>query len=304
MLTIQEVGSEILNKQPRSFYIFAGPEYGIKCKYLEILSSLYSETKCIDSVDDVLKLMNTKHLIPLVPTLYVVRYDDSFVKGLSDTTSAKITNTKICGTIVCLYEDNKLINKLNKYLPDFTVDINHVDDKFVFKYLKLDFPNIPDRLIDICVKLGTDYGHSKNIARSMSKCNISELFEMSDNELAELFGANLFVSDKDIRVAFASRQFNRVLKVLNKYEGTADNFMYTLLSTLVELEKLHYNKYCESDIRKYSNLWSLEDTYNMFNQIYDEIDKSRSISSNLMNSIIYVAALTQFSNVPSVEMLC
>ena len=42
----------------------------------------------------------------------------------------------------------------------------------------------------------------------------------------------------------------------------------------------------------------------MFNQIYDEIDKSRSISSNLMNSIIYVAALTQFSNVPSVEMLC
>ena len=38
MRNIQDVGTEILQNTPKKFYIFVGEEYGIKMKYIEILS--------------------------------------------------------------------------------------------------------------------------------------------------------------------------------------------------------------------------------------------------------------------------
>ena len=39
MLTIQDLGTSILNDNPNKFYIFGGNEYGIKERYLSILKS-------------------------------------------------------------------------------------------------------------------------------------------------------------------------------------------------------------------------------------------------------------------------
>lgn len=303
MLTIQEVGSEILSNEPKHFYVFTGSEYGIKEKYIDILTNHYGKVTSVDSISELLGLMQKKHFIPLTPQLYVVRYDDDFIRNLGDESKNEISNTNIVGTIVCIYEDSKSSTKLEKYLSDYTVNIGHVDDKFVFKYLKLDFPNIPDRLISVCVKLGSNYGHSKNIARCMSRCDVNELFELSDYELSELFGANLYTTDSDIKLGFASRNFKQLLDIINKYEGNLDSILYNMMSTLVELEKIHYNKYCESDIRKYSDKWQLEDIYNMFMQIYRELERNRSVNSNISNSLVYLAALTQFRVVPDVEVL-
>jgi ABC-type antimicrobial peptide transport system ATPase subunit len=105
MLSIQEAGQQILRGNPGKFYIFVGQEFGIKTKYLESLVNHYNgEYVEIESVNDVLSMMRTKHLIPLTPKLYIARYDEDFIQSISDSTFKNIESTKIIGTIVCIYE--------------------------------------------------------------------------------------------------------------------------------------------------------------------------------------------------------
>ena len=106
MLTIQEVGTEIMQGNPRNFYVMTGSEYGIKRMYIQYLINHYKNYKEADSVESVLTTMSTKHFVPLQPTVYVVRYDDAFITSLNDKTSARIQSIKIIGTIVCLYESD------------------------------------------------------------------------------------------------------------------------------------------------------------------------------------------------------
>ena len=84
MLSIQEVGTEILTHNPRKLYIMVGQEYGIKTKYIDILAEHYGRKEECLSMSSIIDIMNTKHIIPLQPAVYVVRYDDSFITDLSD----------------------------------------------------------------------------------------------------------------------------------------------------------------------------------------------------------------------------
>lgn len=300
MLDIQIAGSEILGGNPRSFYAFVGPEYGIKHKYIDILAKHYGKYKCVPSVSEVLKFLNSRHLIPVEPQLYVVRYDDAFIKSLDDSTFDMIKNTNIVGTIVCIYEDSKSTSKLEKYLPDYTVDISGIESRFMIKYIHMDFPNLPDRLAELSVKFSHDYYQAQNIARCMSHCNISDLFKLPDTELSYIFGVDTVKTDNAVKRSIASRNFKSICSLIDCYPSL-DQLMYVILSTLVELEKIHYNKYATSDIQEYSDLWSLEDIYNMFMQTYKKLQDSRSISTDIEGNIIYLAALTQFKTIPSLE---
>ena len=49
MLTIQELGLQILQHNPLKFYVFGGSEYGIRMRYIEELKNYYGE--CIESPD-------------------------------------------------------------------------------------------------------------------------------------------------------------------------------------------------------------------------------------------------------------
>ena len=73
MATIQEVGREILSGQPSKFYVFCGSEYGLKEAYIDKLKAVYPSYKEADTVASVLAQMEGVHLIPLQPTLYIIR---------------------------------------------------------------------------------------------------------------------------------------------------------------------------------------------------------------------------------------
>lgn len=298
MLDIQTVGSEILGNNPRKFYIFTGSEYGIKCKYIDALTKYYGTCKYVPSVSETLKFLNTKHLTPVKSQLYVIRYDEDFIKSLDTNTASMIANSNILGTIVCIYEDNKSVAKLDKYLSDYTVDISGIEDRFMVKYIHIDFPDIPDRLVNLCVKFSSNYYQAQNIARCMSHCNVNNLFSLSDSELSYIFGIDTSKTDEAARLIIASRNFKSICLLLESYPSL-DQLMYVILATLVELEKIHYNKYCVSSIREYSNLWTLEDIYNMFTQTYNKLQENRSISADIEGSIVYLAALMQFRKIPS-----
>ena len=189
MRSIQDVGLEIAEKRLSRFYVFLGPEYGIKCKYLDMISEVYSGNIVeADSVKSILDLMKQKHLIPLRPALYICRYDTDFVSSLSATTYNDIKATKIIGTIVCLYEEEKLNSKFDKYLGNYSVVINSVTYDMEMKYLTKDFPNLPDRFKSVAIKGSVNYGQAQSLCKAISSVPLSEFNDISDYELLKLFG--------------------------------------------------------------------------------------------------------------------
>lgn len=301
MLTIQDLGMQILNHEPQKFYIFGGSEYGIKMRYVDELKKFYGDSEEHTSVSDLINLMNTKHIIPLKPKVYVVRYDEVFQSQLNEKLAARIRSSKIVGTIVCIYNNQKAITKMDKFLPECTAVIDAVSPQFVFKYLKSDFPELPDRLINVALKCSTDYGQAKSICNSMTFAT-DEINRLQDTEIESLFGYQSLSTQTQIRQGIAAKNFNYLLDVTSKYDGELDNIIYTILQTMIDIDKLLTSKFGNSDIRDYIKYWRPEDVYYMFMHSYQELKKLRSNSSyDVKNSLIYLFGLLKFSPIPSLE---
>lgn len=306
MISIQELGLSILSDTPKQFYVLGGAEYGIKDKYVDKLTQLYKGEKYeYPDVMSVINMMNTRHLIPLKPSLYVVRYDESFVSALNEALAAKIKSTKICGTLVCIYSDSKHLTKIDKFLPDCTGQIDSVNPKFIEKYLKQDFPKLKDRSIKLAVKCASNYGHARTICKSLSNANESELAKMSDSALEHLFGCSNEAADAEIRLGIAARNFKFLCKSLNTYEGDKDSLYYVILQTMIDMEKLLTSKYFDTDIKEYKKIWKLQDVYYMFMHTYEALANSRSsdVSVSTESSLIYLFSLLTFKDIPSMEVL-
>lgn len=305
MISIQEAGQQILTGNPLKFYAMVGCEYGVKSKYLDILKNHY-DGKCIEaeSVHGVLNMMRVKRMIPLEPTLYVVRYDEEFMSSLNKETLSKINSTKIIGTIVCVYEQQKHANKLNKYLGEYTVSIDTVSPQFIAKYLRSDYPKLSDRYINLAVSIAKNYGHAKNICAALSSVKESELVRYSDESLKKLLGYSNISSDAQIKQGVAARDFAFLVAMLETYPDEYDKILYTILATMVELDKLMDNKFTQSELRQYVKGWTRADVYYMFMHTFDELEKLRTFSSyDASNSVLYLFGLLRFSPVPSTEVM-
>ena len=298
MRSIQEVGTEILTQHPKNFYIFTGEEFGVKEKYIRQMESLYGSKVEAPRVMDLLDSMSKKQLIPLPPAVYVVRYDEDFLSKVDANTVSRIQKAKISGTIVCIYESEKGVSKLEKHLGDYTVEITKFGRQFVVKYLHQDFPKLPDRLIEIAATVGENYNHSINICRMMSFADVESLFKFSDQELMDMFGRKAASTDNDVRKGVAARSFTYLNQVLEKYEDEPDKFLYSMLSALLELDKVTDSKYSQSDLRDYGKYWDKQDIYNMFMHTYEEIKKLRTYATDGHSSVLYLAGLLQFRPIP------
>lgn len=304
MLTIQEVGKEILTNNPRHFYVMLGCEYGIKCRYLETLKNHYGSQVEVDKVSAVLKLMSAKRLVPLQPALYVVRYDSEFLSELTDKTAADIQKCKIAGTIVCIYEDVKGQAKLEKYLSDYCVFIDKVTDQFEYKYLKNEFANLDDRWIHVAMKGTANYGHARLICQVIQNSDLTQLSKQEDDTIVSLFGYNDASTDAQLRAGVAARNFIYLSDWLDKYSGPVDSVLYSILSTMIELDKIQNSKYTQSPLKEYAKLWSASDIYYMFMHTYDVIQQSRSsVYINSKDILICLFALLSYSHIPDPEVL-
>ena len=302
MRTIQDVGLEIFNHTPAKFYAFLGPEYGIKCRYLDMIAETYKGSVVeADSVQSVISMMKTKHIVPLQPSLYIVRYDEIYLSSLDNASFMKLKDIKMIGTLVMIYQTEKQCSKVEKYLPDISVYVGNVDTKFVEKYLKQDFPNLDSRLVKLAAYCGTDYGHAKNIGGCMNSVPSNEFMSYQDSDICKLFGKVDEVDDKVLQIHIAARDVNFLMSNINKFLENTDNTIYTLMSTMVEFDKIWGNKYSDSLIKKYQKVWSREDVYYMFMHGYHQLRLRRSISVNDENQLITLFSLLSFSPVPSIE---
>ena len=133
MITIQELGLSVMSDSPKQMYIVGGSEYGIKDKYIDILTKHYGKKEEYPSVSAVVDFLSVKHIVPVPASLYVVRYDENFVSSINSAMVQKIRNLKKIGTIFCLYNDPKNIAKLDKFLPEATCSVEIVDQKYIQK---------------------------------------------------------------------------------------------------------------------------------------------------------------------------
>lgn len=304
MISIQDLGLSIMSDSPRSLYIVGGTEYGIKDKYIDILTKFYGRKEEFPSVEAVISTFSVKHLVPIPPSLYVVRYDETFVSHLDAALAQKLKSAKIAGTLFCVYEDQKSINKADKFLPDYTCIVEPVNSKFTAKYLHQDFPDLDDRLIQIATNCARSYGHARIICKSMTQASNSKLLSMSDIALSKLFGCESTAFEQDLQLAIASRNFANAVTLLEAYDDNMDSIVYTILQTMIDMEKILTSKYSDSILKDYSRFWKLEDVYNMFMNAYAELDKLRSnTSTDVESSLIYLFGLFTFKDIPSVEVM-
>lgn len=304
MISIQDLGTSILGEKPDKFYILGGTEFGVKDKYLSQLEAKYGSKYEYARVSEVIAMMGKKHLIPLEPALYIVRYDEEFVSTISQTVADNIRRTKIIGTLVCIYSDAKHITKLDKFLPEYVGIVESVNPKFVEKYLHSDFPKLDDRSIKIAVQASENYGHARNVCRSMMNADIAVLNSMSEQSLINLFGCKNLSSESALQQSIAARNFKAFCNALDDFSGELDTVPYIFLQTMIELEKTKSTKYSNSPIKDYAKYWTIEDIYYMFMNAYEELSKLRSnTSTNILSSLIYLAGLLTFKQIPSPEVM-
>ena len=302
MLSIQQLGLEILNHKPRKFYVLGGSEYGIKARYIDELAKYYNQKIECSTVSEIIASSKIKQLIPLGSALYVVRYDEEFGSNISVDLAKEITNLKVSGTVVCLYE-TKYFSKIEKYLPDNSAFIEPIQSNMIMKYLKSEFPNCSNHLLSLAAKICRNYGHARNICIGMSACDPAIIDDMTDLEICRLFGYEEDSGNKEMQIAIASRKFSGVNKCISEYTESYDSAIYDFLSVAVELDKVFDKKRAESNLSEYAKLWKRQDIYNLFMQAYNQLSLIRSLSIEPQNSLIYLTGLLQFNNIPSVEEL-
>lgn len=304
MITIQELGLSIMSDKPKPFYIIGGSEYGIKDRYIDILTKHYGSKEEYPSVADIVSFLSVKHIIPLKPAVYVVRYDEAFVSSVSAALVQKIHNLKFNGTVFCIYSDPKHISKLDKFLPSCTCSVEPVGMRYVEKYLHEDFPRLDDRCIKIAATYGSSYGHARTLCKSMTCADPAVLARMSEGQVAKLFGCGTTSAEIDIQQAVAARNFVQAVQLVEVYDGMLDNVVYTILQTMIEMEKILTSKYSDSPLKDYAKLWKIQDVYFMFMNTYDELNKLRSnTSTDIKSTLIYLFGLMTFRDIPSVEVM-
>lgn len=298
MRSIQEVGTEILTHKPKKFYIFAGSEYGIKQRYISELTDCYHNKIECNSVDEILTIMSVKHLVPLVPALYVVRYDETFISSLNDHTAYIISKSKICGTIVCIYDNPKIIDKLDKFVGDYSVLIGEINKHTLAKYLSSQYKLSDIMIANVC-NVCSDYSDAMNICNAISRIDK----QLSESDISFIFGKQLSVNDDMIKLGVAAKDFKYLINLFDKYLDTADAFIYCMMSAVVDIDKIKSSKYSDSNLAKFAKMWKPSDMCNFFNACYISLLSIRSSNVDPNNSVIYLLALLQFESIPDMEVM-
>lgn len=301
MLTIQDVGLSIFGDTPKKLYILGGPEYGIKEKYIEILTDKIGPKAEYECVTDVIRLMSTYQLIPLDPQVYVVRYDKDFVSSINKDLAEKVLNLRVAGVLVLIYEDDKDIHKLDKYFPDNIAVINPIDDKHMSKHLRQDFPDLDKKTIEAVVQVAENYYQAKNICRCLFV--VQDKIKLTKQQIVSLFDLKTTYSNEALQIAIANRDFRSLIDIAEHYESDPQLILYQILRVMVEIDKCFDGKYVNSPIKKYAKNWTRPDVYYMFQHTYEAIKALRSgCTVDIQDLIVYLGALMKFKEVPNMRL--
>lgn len=300
MQSIQSQGRNILQGNPDKLYIFCGHEYGVKEIYLDAIESVYgSRTEC-DSVASVLSSMRTKSILPQPNSLYIVRYDDAFIKSLDKSKADELINANIRGTLVIIYDDVRNESKVDKYLGNYAISFDPMSVNTIYKHISKKYPKVRDELIRSVCRNCIDYADGMNMAEGLSHLDMSKQSMITPESVPSLFGRSQTISPSNFRESIAEKNFYNICWLLERYSGDLNLIFYEFASTMVELEKCISTPYIDSNLKKYVKGWSTASTYTMFRNVYHSIKLSRTIQLDLNDQIIFLASLMRFNPIPQI----
>ena len=168
------------------------------------------------------------------------------------------------------------------------------------KYILSEFKNMSEKTAkDVC-EISSNYGQAQNISSCLSLLSSQEVGNISKLSMMSLFGKQSASNDSMIKTGVASKNFKYLVSVLEKYNDDKDKIFYSILSTMLDLDKLKSNPYFDCEAKQYAKYWSGPDIYYMFVNTYSMLKLSRSYSSfDFDNALIYLFSLLQFDHVPS-----
>jgi hypothetical protein len=151
------------------------------------------------------------------------------------------------------------------------------------------------------MKSRPDYMGAKIMCGLFDRIERSVAAQCDISELESLFYGPTTSMEEHISIGFASRNFPYLMKVLDMYPGDIDSLFYTMLNTLVELDKLKARSYMDSKIKQYLNAWTKPDIYNMYCFVFKALEDLRSISSDTYEQIVYLFGLLQYQRIPQLD---
>lgn len=302
MLSIQEVGLSIMGDSPKKLYFLGGTEYGIKEKYIEILETKVGVRMEYTDMFEVVSMMSRRHIIPLEPHVYVVRYDKVFLSKLTKEFADIVMNLDVIGTIVGIYDEDKDTNKLDKFFPGNTASINQIDSKLMVKYLKQDFPKAKVSVLQCAAKNSQNYYQAKNVARCLL-C-IGPDIALSEDAICSMFGLSSASTTLMLQEAIASRNCAEFYTLVDHYDGDPMSVVYLIMRTMVELDKIQDSKYVKSPLKEFATKWDRCDIYNMFQHAYHILEGAREGTYvSMSDALICLGALMKFKNIPTLEVM-
>lgn len=291
MLSMQQGAKKLFSDNPDGFYFFTGPEYGVKKQYLDKIAQHYDgNVEEYQTFDDVVSVLSKKSLIPRKPSLYIVKYDKSF---LSSKTS--LSTLKFRGMLVGTYELDTSEAKLDKKYPEHVLRFNHLTPSQVFKHLSKSYPNIPTGCVETISKMHIDFYEAQTMCKSMSYLDDRVLQELTPKDIVHLFDYKSTYKTEQFKVAVVSRSYRSAIKCLDSYDGDIGLLLYDYLSSLLELVKVFENKYADSYASKYVKLWTLTEVKELYNVVYSQVSKLRQNSTyRPENALLYCLSLLKF----------
>jgi hypothetical protein len=298
-LDFRDFGTQIaVDKTPGKFYIIAGDEYGIKYRYLRMIADIYGNKpiEC-DSVDYALSLMQRQHLIPLEPTLYIIRYDDAFIKSIKNYSADDIRSIDIIGTIAVVYGSDADSDKCEKYLPEYTVRFNPVSIDYVKKYLMQDFEKMTLGKSEIAVSVCKEYYGARMAAFSLTNLDDSVSAQFDAVAIKDSISADTPCNITRFKTGIAARDFNYCVRQISRMDDLS-SVLYAILSTMLDIEKAIELPKSKSWCAKYVKNWNKYDVVIMFNNAYNVLLESRNtISFDMENALIMILCSMRFSPV-------
>ena len=298
MLDLKVGLKEIFSENPKKFYFLTGPEYGVKAQYLSNIESKFKGREEFDNFNDLINSFKTKSLIPREPKLYVIRYDLDFLKGLNADSAKRLSDAKIVGIVIGLYQEDNHESKLDKYFPDNVLRVNSLAPQILKKHLLKEFIHIPEMYIDLVVNISSDYYEAMHMCQRMNLLSMSELSSIPTSDIKFLFTCGEHYNNDRFKEAIASRSYIVATEEIESYEGELSLLFYDILNTFLEIIKVLEKPYTDSPVKKYveAKLWDIQSAKAMFNVSYEQLEKTRNISNYPPYiALNYICSLLQFN---------
>lgn len=296
MLSIQEGASILLSDNPKGIYFLTGPEYGVKKQYIDNLSNYYDGNVVeYESLDEVVEVFKKKSLVPRKDSLYIVRYDSEFTKGLSEFKANTILKLNFQGTVLGIFDSDSDESKLDKYFKDNTIRINHLTRDIRIKHLKNDYPEVNVNIIECIASYCEDYYEASNVCNACNFLGNSRLQEVSTYTTMCLFGYGITFNSEKFKQYIVSKKFKYLMYQIDSYDGDYSNLFYDIFSALLDIAKVIEKPYTDSYAKGADKIWTMKEVKYLFNTAYTQLNILRNNSSySAYNALIYVCSLLNF----------